>query len=55
VVFRDLDFIELFLELTVLRRMNVLAEKLVPWEPMDHEQRLALLEKRTKPVRTVSA
>jgi hypothetical protein len=55
VVFRDLDFMELFLELTVLRRMNVLAEKLVPWEPMDHEQRLALLEKRTKPVRTVSA
>jgi fatty acid desaturase len=55
VVFRDLDFMELFLELTVLRRMNVLAEKLVPWEPMDHEQRLALLEKRTKPVRTASA
>src|SRR5580692_9392392 len=55
VVFRDLDFMELFLELTVLRRMNVLAEKLVPWEPMDHEQRLALLEKRTKPVRTLSA
>jgi len=52
-VFRDLDFMELFLELTVLRRMNVLAEKLVPWEPMDREQRLALLEKRTKPVRTV--
>jgi fatty acid desaturase len=52
VVFRDLDFMELFLELTVLRRMNVLAEKLVPWGPMDHEQKLALLEKRTKPVRT---
>jgi fatty acid desaturase len=52
VVFRDLDFMELFLELTVLRRMNVLAEKLVPWEPMDHAERLALLEKRTKPVRT---
>jgi fatty acid desaturase len=55
VVFRDLDFMELFLELTVLRRMNVLAEKLVPWEPMDHEQRLALLEKRTKPARTIPA
>jgi len=27
--------------------MNVLAEKLVPWEPMSHEQRLALLAKRT--------
>jgi fatty acid desaturase len=54
VVFRDLDFMELFLELTVLRRMNVLAEKLVPWEPMDHEQKLALLEKRTKPARAIS-
>jgi len=55
VVFRDLDFMELFLELTVLRRMNVLADKLVPWEPMDHEQKLALLEKRTKAVKTASA
>jgi hypothetical protein len=27
--------------------MDVLAEKLVPWEPMNHEQRLALLAKRT--------
>lgn len=47
-VFRDLDFIGLFLELTLLRRMDVLAEKLVPWEPMNHEQRLALLAKRTR-------
>jgi fatty acid desaturase len=54
-VFRDLDFMELFLELTLLRRMDVLAEKLVPWEPMDHAQRLALLEKRTKAARAVSA
>ena len=46
-VFRDLDFMGLFLELTVLRRMDVLAEKLVPWEPMAHDQRLALLTKRT--------
>ena len=46
-VFRDLDFMELFVELTLLRRMDVLAEKLVPWEPMDHNQRLALLAKRT--------
>ena len=46
-VFRDLDFMALFLELTLLRRMDVLAEKLVPWEPMNHEQRLALLAKRT--------
>jgi fatty acid desaturase len=54
-VFRDLDFMELFFELTLLRRMDVLAEKLVPWEPMNREQRLALLAKRTKPVRAVSA
>ena len=46
-VFRDLDFFGLFLELTLLRRMDVLAEKLVPWDPMNHEQRLALLSKRT--------
>jgi len=46
-VFRDLDFFGLFVELTILRRMDVLAEKLIPWEPMNHEQRLALLVKRT--------
>jgi hypothetical protein len=33
--------------LCLLRRMDVLAEKLVPWEPMDHAQRVALLAKRT--------
>ena len=54
-VFRDLDVMELFLELTLLRRMDVLAEKLVPWEPMNHEQRLALLAKRTKTARGVPA
>ena len=54
-VFRDLGFLELFIELTVLRRMDVLAEKLVPWEPMNHEERLALLASRTKPVGAVSA
>src|SRR5271156_2506892 len=54
-VFRDLDVMGLFLELTVLRRMDVLAEKLVPWQPMNHEERLALLEKRTKPARAVAA
>jgi len=53
-VFRDMDFMELFVELTLLRRMDVLAEKLVPWEPMTHEQRLALLGSRTKPAATVS-
>jgi hypothetical protein len=46
-VFRDLDFMRLFLELTLLGRMDVLAEKLVPWEPMNHEQRLTLLKTRT--------
>jgi fatty acid desaturase len=54
-VFRDLDFMQLFVELTLLRRMDVLADKLVPWEPMNHAQRLALLAKRTKPVRAVAA
>lgn len=53
--FRDLDFMQLFVELTLLRRMDVLAEKLVPWEPMNHEQRLALLANRTKPPAAVSA
>jgi fatty acid desaturase len=54
-VFRDLDFLELFVELTVLRRMDVLAERLVPWEPMNHEEKLALLANRTKPAGAVSA
>jgi fatty acid desaturase len=54
-VFRDLDFMQLFIELTLLRRMDVLAEKLVPWEPMNHEQRLALLAQRTKPATALSA
>jgi fatty acid desaturase len=54
-VFRDMDFMELFIELTLLRRMDVLAERLVPWEPMNHEERLALLAARTKPVRAVPA
>jgi fatty acid desaturase len=47
-VFRDMDFMGLFLELTLLRRMDVLAEKLIPWEPMDHSQKLALLVNRTR-------
>jgi len=51
-VFRDLDFMGLFLELTLFGRMDVLAEKLVPWEPMNHAQRLALLARRTS-LRTV--
>lgn len=47
-VFRDMDFFGLFFELTLLRRMDVLAEKLVPWEPMNREERLALLASRTR-------
>jgi fatty acid desaturase len=54
-IFRDLDVMDLFLELTLLRRMDVLAEKLVPWEPMNHQQKLALLAKRTRPASAVSA
>jgi fatty acid desaturase len=46
-VFRDLDFLGLFFELTVRQRMDVLAEKLVPWAPMNNEQVLALLARRT--------
>jgi len=46
-VFRDLDFLGLFTELTLLGRMDVLAEKLVPWQPMTHAERLALLAQRT--------
>ncbi len=46
-VFRDLDFLGLFLELTLLRRMDVLAEKLLPWQPMTHAERLAVLAQRT--------
>jgi len=53
-VFRDLDFLELFVELTLRGRMDVLAEKLIPWEPMNHEERLALLANRTKPASAVS-
>jgi hypothetical protein len=51
----NLGFLELFIELTLLRRMDVLAEKLVPWEPMNHEERLALLASRTKPAGALSA
>jgi fatty acid desaturase len=47
-VFRDMDFFGLFLELTLLRRMDVLAEKLIPWEPMNREEKLALLASRTR-------
>ena len=46
-VFRDLDFMGLFLNLTLFRRLDVLAEKLLPWEPMTHQQKRALLTKRT--------
>jgi fatty acid desaturase len=52
-VFHDMDFMQLFIELTLLRRMNVLADKLVPWQPMTHEEKLALLTTRTKPATTL--
>ena len=52
-IFRDMDFMELFVELTLLRRIDVLAEKLVPWEPMSHNERVDLLAKRTKPARAL--
>jgi fatty acid desaturase len=54
-VFRDMDFMQLFIELTLLGRKDVLAERLVPWEPMNHEQRVALLAERTKPASAVAA
>jgi fatty acid desaturase len=54
-VFRDLDFMELFIELTLLRRMDVLAEKLETWEPMSHDAKRELLESRTKPARMAVA
>jgi fatty acid desaturase len=54
-VFRDLDFMQLFIELTLLRRMDLLAEKLVPWEPLNHQERLALLASRTKPAKALPA
>ncbi len=54
-VFEDLDFMDLFIELTLLRRLHVLADKLVPWTPMSHDERVALLALRTKPVSTLPA
>lgn len=54
-VFRDLDFMQLFIELTLLRRMHVLADKLVPWHPMTQDEKLALLTKRTKPAPQLAA
>ena len=54
-VFRDLDFMELFIELTLLRRMDVLAEKLETWELMSHDAKRELLESRTKPARMIVA
>lgn len=52
IVFRDLDFMGLFLEMTFFRRMDVLARKLVTWTPMTHEQKLALLAARTRPLQS---
>jgi hypothetical protein len=49
-VFRDLDFMQLFVALTLWRRMDILADRLVTWEPMSRDQKIALLAKRTKRV-----
>ena len=42
-VFRDLDFMGLFLELTLFHRMDVLAEKLVPWESSLYSQFVGII------------
>ena len=54
-VFRDLDFMQLFIALTLFNRMDQLADKLIPWEPMNHDERLAFLEKRSKPARAATS
>lgn len=47
-VFRDLSVMDLFL-LLVLRRFDRLADKLEWWQPLSHEEKVALLRKRVKP------
>lgn len=48
IVFRDLSVVELYLYLTVFRWFNKLAEKLEPWEPMTHAEKIAHLKMRSK-------
>ncbi|PGP55347.1 fatty acid desaturase, partial [Bacillus cereus] len=47
-VFRDLSVFELFV-LLMLRRFDVLADKLDWWEPLDHEEKVRLLQYRVQP------
>lgn len=47
-VFRDLSVMDLFL-LLMLRRFEVLADKLEWWEPLSREEKVALLRQRVRP------
>jgi fatty acid desaturase len=49
-VFRDIDFLGVFLEMTLFRRLDVLADRLATWEPMAHDEKVALLRRRTQPI-----
>jgi hypothetical protein len=51
-VFRDSDYMSLFFDLTLFRRIDALAQKLVSWTPMTHEQKRALLIERTRPLQS---
>lgn len=47
-VFRDLSVMDLFL-LLMLRRFEVLADKLEWWEPLSQAEKVALLRQRVRP------
>jgi fatty acid desaturase len=48
IVFRDYSVLDLFLSL-MLRRFDAMADKLEWWEPLSHEQKVALLKRRAGP------
>lgn len=48
IVFRDLGVLDLFV-LLMLRRFDALARKLDWWEPLTHEEKVALLKRRVAP------
>jgi hypothetical protein len=48
IVFRDYGVLDLFVRL-MLRRFDAMAEKLEWWEPLSHEQKVALLKRRAAP------
>lgn len=48
IVFRDYGVLDLFMRL-MLRRFDDMADKLEWWEPLSHEQKVALLKQRTGP------